>query len=91
MHLNPEDSGTSGSDFALSEAIWTYWTNFAKYGYPNGEGVHEWPTFSDEDPNVMFLTGPTPFIGEVPSHESLEVLDEYFRWRRTPEGKAWAQ
>lgn len=33
----------------------TYWTNFAKHGNPNGEGVPEWPDFSDEKPNVMYL------------------------------------
>jgi para-nitrobenzyl esterase len=87
MHVNPDND----SDVALSEAIGTYWTNFAKYGNPNGEGVPVWPTFSDENPEVMYLTGPTPFLGSVPSAESLEVLDDYFEWRRTPEGTEWAK
>lgn len=86
MHVNAANE----SDAALSEAIGTYWTNFAKYGNPNGESVPEWPPFSNENPNVMYLTGPTPFVGPVPSAESLEVLDDYFEWRRTPEGEAWA-
>jgi para-nitrobenzyl esterase len=86
MHVNAANE----SDAALSEAIGTYWTNFAKYGNPNGESVPEWPPFSDENPNVMYLTGPTPFVGPVPSANSLEVLDDYFEWRRTPEGEAWA-
>lgn len=68
-----------------------YWTNFAKYGHPNGEGVPEWPAFSAKDPTVMYLTAPQPFVGPVPSAESLEVLDGYFRWRRSPEGAAWAK
>lgn len=87
MHVNADNE----SDVALSEAIGTYWTNFAKYGNPNGEGVPEWPAFSDENPNVMYLTSPTPFVGPVPSAESLEVLDDYFEWRRTPEGTEWAK
>lgn len=91
MHINPENPQTSESDLAISEIMGTYWTNFAKYGQPNGEGVPEWPAFSEENPDVMYLTGPTPFVGEVPSIESLQVLDEYFKWRRTPEGKEWAQ
>jgi para-nitrobenzyl esterase len=33
----------------------------------------------------------TPHIGPVPSAESLMVLDAYFKWRRTPEGEAWAK
>ncbi len=89
--LNPEDQHENESDLALSEVMVDYWTNFAKYGNPNGEGVPEWPAFSNENPDVMYLTGPTPFLGPVPSAESLEVLDDYFEWRRTPEGKAWAK
>lgn len=84
-------NSNNDSDVALSEAIGNYWTNFAKYQHPNGEGVVEWPAFSDENPDVMYLTGPTPFVGKVPSIESLKVLDEYFRWRRTAEGKQWAK
>jgi para-nitrobenzyl esterase len=91
MHLNPDDPKTTESDLSLSEAIGTYWTNFAKYGNPNGEGVPDWPAFSEENPNVMYLTGPVPFVGPVPSAESLEVLDDYFEWRRTPEGDEWAK
>jgi para-nitrobenzyl esterase len=91
MNINPENPQTTESDLALSEAIGTYWTNFAKYGNPNGEGVPEWPAFSDVNPEVMYLTGPTPFVGPVPSAESLEILDNYFEWRRTPEGTAWAK
>ena len=68
----------------------TYWTNFAKYGNPNSNGVPKWPAFSDKNPEVMYL-GPTPHVGIVPGAESLKVLDAYFEWRRTPEGEAWAK
>jgi para-nitrobenzyl esterase len=33
----------------------------------------------------------TPHTGPVPSEASLKVLDEYFKWRRTAEGEAWAK
>lgn len=88
MTLDPANPNTTQSDLELSEAIGTYWTNFAKYGDPNGKGVPEWPVFSESDPEVMYL-GPTPHTGPVPSSESLEVLDGYFSWRRTADGKAW--
>jgi para-nitrobenzyl esterase len=90
MHLDPSDPNTSPFDLEISEAMATYWTNFAKYSDPSGEGVPEWPAFSDAHPDVMYL-GPTPHTGPVPSAESLEVLDDYFEWRRTPEGAAWAK
>lgn len=90
QHLNPADPETSPSDLEISEAMATYWTNFAKYGDPNGEGVPEWPAFSDTNPEVMHFRQ-KPQIGPVPSAESLEVLDAYFKWRRTPEGKEWAK
>ncbi len=91
MNLDPSNPQISQSDLDISEAMGTYWTNFAKYGNPNGEGVPEWPAFSDKNPDVMYLTGPTPFKGPVPSAKSLEVLNNYFEWRRSPEGEAWAK
>jgi para-nitrobenzyl esterase len=90
MHLDDSDSGTSRSDLEISEAMGTYWTNFAKSGDPNGESVPEWPVFSEANPEVMYF-GPTPRIGPVPGAVSLEILDDYFEWRRTPEGEAWAE
>jgi len=90
MHLDPSNPQTSKSDLEISEAMGTYWTNFAKYGDPNGDGVPVWPAFSDMNPEVMYF-GPTPHTGPVPSAESLKVLDAYFKWRRTPEGEARAK
>lgn len=90
QQLDPQNPTTSASDLAIAEAMGTYWTNFAKYGDPNGDGVPEWPAFSDATPEVMYFQQ-APQTGPVPSASSLEVLDAYFRWRRTPEGDAWAQ
>lgn len=78
-------------DNPLSDVMGDYWINFAKYGDPNGEGLPTWPAFTNEQPQSMYLTGPTPFAGAVPSENALNVLDAYFAWRRTPEGKAWAK
>ena len=52
----------------------TYWTNFAKHGDPNGEGLPQWPAFSDSNPVVMYF-GQTPHPGPVPSAEALKALD----------------
>ncbi|MFD2034424.1 carboxylesterase/lipase family protein [Belliella marina] len=79
----------ASADIKLSETMMSYWTNFAKYGNPNGEGVPEWPTFSTEKPQVMYLKA-NPQIESVPSEQPLKVLDTYFKWRFTEEGEAWA-
>ena len=90
QHLDTSSTQTTKSDLEISEAMGVYWTNFAKQGDPNGEGVSDWPTFTNATPLVMYL-GPTPHIGYVPSIESLRVLDKYFEWRFTPEGEEWAK
>jgi para-nitrobenzyl esterase len=90
QHLNPNSQNATNTDGQISEAMATYWTNFAKYGQPNGNGVTEWPAFSDANPVVMYFSQ-TPHTGPVPSAAALKVLDEYFKWRRTPEGDAWAK
>jgi para-nitrobenzyl esterase len=86
-HLDDLHRPATPEDRRISDAMAAYWTNFAKYGDPNGKGVPAWPAFSDEKPVVMYFAG-TPHTGPVPSQESLRVLDGYFAWRRSPEGAA---
>ena len=90
QHLDASKPEINKTDMEISDAMSTYWTNFAKYGHPNGKGVPAWPAFSNAKPTVMYFAK-TPHIGPVPSSESLKVLDAYFNWRRTPEGKEWAK
>jgi len=90
QHLNTSNPQITKADLEISEAMATYWTNFAKRGDPNGEGVPAWPAFGDANPVVMVF-GQTPHTGPVPSAESLKSLNAYFAWRRTPEGEAWVK
>ena len=76
----------SATDLVISDAMATYWTNFAKYGDPNGKGMPKWPTFSDEHPELMYFAE-TAHTGPLPNPEGLKALDAYFAWRRTPEGE----
>ncbi|PJJ07651.1 carboxylesterase type B [Flavobacterium sp. 1] len=89
-NLDKSNPQTSKSDFEISNLMGTYWTNFAKYGDPNGKDIPNWPAFSDSNPKLMYFNN-TAYTGPVPSIKSLEVLDSYFSWRRTPEGEAWAK
>ncbi|HEA22261.1 hypothetical protein LCGC14_1160320 [marine sediment metagenome] len=86
-YTNPE---LSESDESISEAMATYWTNFTKYGNPNGDNLVEWPAFSTENPEVMYFEQ-TPHVGPVPSEASLKVLDTYFEWRRSDAGGTWVK
>jgi para-nitrobenzyl esterase len=89
QHLNPNQQSAK-SDEAISEAMATYWTNFAKFGDPNGPNLPKWPAFSDANPVLMYFAR-TPHTGPVPSADALEVMDQYFAWRRTPEGEAFVK
>ena len=77
--LKREDADT---DFELSDIMATYWTNFAKYGDPNGEGLPVWPEFTSENHVTMVLKGDSPYPAPVPDEDAMWVLDEYFKWRR---------
>jgi len=90
QHIDPTNLQTTKSDLEISEAMGIYWTNFAKYGNPNGNDVPKWNAFTNSNPAVMYFNK-KPYMGTVPSVESMKVLDSYFKWRRTPEGEAWAK
>jgi len=71
-------------DLKLSDMMGTYWTNFAKYGDPNGENLPAWPEFIEDSPSVMYLKS-TPEAGPVPNLDKLELMEEYFKYRRESE------
>jgi para-nitrobenzyl esterase len=86
---DPDDPNLTEADIRLSENMARYWVNFAKFGDPNGAGLPEWPEFTNKTRKVMvFRNGAS--VGALPDAKALEVLDDYFAWRRTPEGRAWA-
>lgn len=70
------------TDYELSDMMATYWTNFAKYGDPNGEALPEWPEFTDDNHVAMILTGDKPYPSAVPDEDAMWVLNSYFEWRR---------
>ena len=69
-------------DRALSDAIGRYWTNFAKTGDPNGEGLQTWPRLGpgpagpiqDMGPRIIDLDTTIRALPE-PNRARYEVLD----------------
>jgi para-nitrobenzyl esterase len=80
---HPESEGLpwTPDDKALSDAISSYWVNFAKTGDPNGSGLPQWPAFSGNHPLAMHF-GDTPQAGPYPNLEKMELWEKYFAWRR---------
>lgn len=80
MTLDSTSTQLTTADFELSETMSDYWTNFVKFGNPNGEDLPQWPVFHNKDRQLMYLDE-NPRTHPVPDENSLEVLDDYFRWR----------
>ncbi len=49
------DEKNLGPAQGLSKTIQGYWTNFAKTGNPNGQGLPEWPKYQPNDQSVQIL------------------------------------
>jgi para-nitrobenzyl esterase len=77
--LDPEQ--VEEGDLELSEIMATYWTNFAKTGDPNGEGLPEWPGFRENNQQVLYLNSEIS-LGPVPNLEQLKLMEEYFGYKR---------
>jgi len=47
-------------DYELSEQMGSYWTNFAKRGNPNAEGLPVWPPFKAGTDEIVRFTSNGP-------------------------------
>ena len=55
-HLSQESWAWSDADRALANVMATYWTNFAKSGDPNSDGVPVWPDFTTDSERCCIST-----------------------------------
>lgn len=85
-HLDQDAWRWSAVDRKLAGLMSRYWTNFAKRGDPNGDGLPLWPPF-DGDETVLHLSDSVRVAG-VPNMKSLRVFDAvYDTIRGTPFAK----
>jgi para-nitrobenzyl esterase len=73
--LDTQPQNYTKSDYELSETIVSYITNFAKTGNPNGVGLPEWPTYS-EQPNSVLKLGETIEMMKDPYLDLYQCLDK---------------
>jgi para-nitrobenzyl esterase len=75
-HLNQDAWPWSAADRQLATLMSRYWTNFAKSGDPNGDGLPHWPSF-DGEAKVLHLSDPVT-VARLPNRDSLQVFDAVY-------------
>ena len=68
------------TDLSLADTMVSYWTNFAKTGNPNGEGLPTWDLYNPTDNKVMELG---EHVGSINDRylKLYEILEEFINWK----------
>ena len=62
-------------DYAVSELVSSYWTNFAKTGDPNGPGLPRWPAYDSQDGYPVMHLRAHPGAAPDQHRDRYEFLD----------------
>jgi para-nitrobenzyl esterase len=68
-------------DRRLSNTMASYWVNFATTGNPNGQGLPDWPVYSEKADAAMDF-GDTAQVRRGIRRERLDFMDRYYAQRR---------
>ncbi len=68
-------SAVTVADEAIARAANAYWTNFAKTGSPNGQGLPEWPAYAEATDRLMDFTLTGPVAKPDPWKTRLDLIE----------------
>ena len=63
-------------DLEVARLMSGYWTNFAKHGDPNAEGLPAWPAYGTEEQVLDISADPAVITGL--REEKLDTMDRFF-------------
>jgi para-nitrobenzyl esterase len=72
------------ADHKLSDAISSYWVNFATTGNPNGQGLPKWPAYDVQGDQVEEL-GDQIATRSAVNKAGLDFFDSYYQSQRNPQ------
>jgi len=73
--LDSEKISWRDVDRHVSNLMSTYWTNFAKTGDPNGEGLPEWPVYNRNQERPLLRIKAEPVVENDTDRKRLEFLE----------------
>jgi len=62
-------------DYAVSDVMSTYWTNFAKTGNPNSPGLPPWPEYNRKNEYPVMHLSPNPLSSPDAHRDRYQFLD----------------
>ncbi|RYY57915.1 MAG: carboxylesterase family protein [Chitinophagaceae bacterium] len=74
---NRNGAPIADTDKAVAKLMNTYWTNFAKTGNPNGNGLPQWPAFHPKKDELMEFRSDGSAVGEPnPKKARLDIIEK---------------
>lgn len=66
----------------LAKAMNTYWTNFAKTGNPNGQGVPNWPLYNNQNQDILDVELDGKIVSKPDTRKArFDVVEKAFKKR----------